>query len=411
MKQSTQHTGDLTRIPPYTQLAWSNQLPPWLRLPIQQKRSHEEKAFQEKSEPTQRRENTTGLPDTLKAGVEQLSGLSMDHVQVHYHSSKPAEVQSLAYTQGTEIHVAPGQEQHLAHEAWHVVQQMQGRVKPTRQMKNIIINEEQGLEREAEDMGAKALKARITSVNGELLSQHHEGREKRVQLKVSPKGVIVQRYQSLGAFSVAGSAAALALHQIINGLSRNAAAIINAYDSDPHTNLRFTTAAIGALGLTEFEAQIGGVWYDLDAICTLGNANYHLGLQLNAGTPIRITIKVDPTQHGIAPANNQMTATLTHEITVHGIHALPWLQKLRSRAYSGVQIRAAWRTSNQPGALLDVQGEHDAFAQGQNRAYNLTAQNVHPNLPAAQQPLYQADIRADMNAHLPFGAAFPPYPI
>jgi hypothetical protein len=102
---------------------------------------------------------------------------------------------------------------------------------------------------------------------------------------------------------------------------------------------------------------------------------------------------------------------LTHEINVHGVHAWPWLQKLRSRAYTGVQIRAAWRTANQPGALLDVQAEHDAFAQGQNRAYNLNAQNVHPNLPAAQQPLYQADIRADMNAHLPPGAAPPPYPL
>ena len=100
----------------------------------------------------------TGLPDSLKAGVETLSGISMDDVHVHYNSSKPAQVQALAYTQGTEIHVGSGQEQHLAHEAWHVVQQKQGRVKPTLQAKGVAINDDQGLEREADVMGEKALK-------------------------------------------------------------------------------------------------------------------------------------------------------------------------------------------------------------------------------------------------------------
>ncbi|HAP61901.1 MAG TPA: hypothetical protein DCR93_21180, partial [Cytophagales bacterium] len=36
---------------------------------------------------------------------------------------------------GTDIHLAPGQQKHLPHEAWHVVQQKQGRVKPTLQPK------------------------------------------------------------------------------------------------------------------------------------------------------------------------------------------------------------------------------------------------------------------------------------
>src|ERR1700744_4241511 len=71
------------------------------------------------------------LPPTLKAGIESLSGMSMDHVQVHYNSPKPAQLNALAYAQGADIHVAPGQDRHLAHEAWHIVQQRQGRVGPT----------------------------------------------------------------------------------------------------------------------------------------------------------------------------------------------------------------------------------------------------------------------------------------
>lgn len=106
------------------------------------------------------RPNTTGLPDQLKAGVEKLSGHSLDRVKVHYNSSKPAQLQALAYTQGTSIHVAPGQEQHLPHETWHVVQQMQGRVKPTIQAKGVPINDDAGLEKEADLMGARASRMR-----------------------------------------------------------------------------------------------------------------------------------------------------------------------------------------------------------------------------------------------------------
>jgi hypothetical protein len=105
------------------------------------------------------RENHTGLPDNLKAGIENLSGMSMDDVQVHYNSSKPAMLQALAYTQGTEIHVGPGQERHLAHEAWHVIQQKQGRVRPTLQVRSIPINHSPALEREANLMGTRALAA------------------------------------------------------------------------------------------------------------------------------------------------------------------------------------------------------------------------------------------------------------
>jgi hypothetical protein len=97
------------------------------------------------------------MPDTLKAGIEHLSGIAMDDVRVHYNSSRPAQVQALAYTQGSEIYVAPGQERHWPHEAWHVVQQKQGRVRPTLQFRGVAINTDGGLEQEAESMGAAAL--------------------------------------------------------------------------------------------------------------------------------------------------------------------------------------------------------------------------------------------------------------
>ncbi len=89
-----------------------------------------------------------GLPESLKEGIENLSGYSMDDVNVHYNSPRPAQLQALAYTQGPDINIAPGQEKHLPHEAWHVVQQKQGRVKPTMQMKGVNPKDEVVLEHE-----------------------------------------------------------------------------------------------------------------------------------------------------------------------------------------------------------------------------------------------------------------------
>ncbi|MCP4548391.1 MAG: DUF4157 domain-containing protein [bacterium] len=113
-------------------------------------------------EPVQREaeENRTGMPDRLKAGLEGLSGLDLSWVRVHYNSPKPAQLAALAYTQGQDIHVGPGQERHLPHEGWHAVQQMEGRVRPTLQAYGLGINDDVGLEREADVMAGRALQMR-----------------------------------------------------------------------------------------------------------------------------------------------------------------------------------------------------------------------------------------------------------
>ena len=120
---------------------------------LQRKANMANNAAQREESP---RPNNTGMPNNLKSGIESLSGFSMDDVRVHYNSSKPATVQALAYTQGTDIHVAPGQEKHLPHEAWHVAQQMAGRVSPTTNINGMPVNDNAELEHEADVMGEKA---------------------------------------------------------------------------------------------------------------------------------------------------------------------------------------------------------------------------------------------------------------
>ncbi|MCD6067615.1 MAG: hypothetical protein K0S33_2441 [Bacteroidetes bacterium] len=121
--------------------------------PLKRKESPEET----QQDNFQRKENNTGLPDTLKTGMENLSGYSLDDVKVHYDSAKPAQLQAHAYAQGTDIHIASGQEKHLPHEAWHVVQQKQGRVQPIQMKGGHTINDDRSLETEASTMGHKAI--------------------------------------------------------------------------------------------------------------------------------------------------------------------------------------------------------------------------------------------------------------
>ena len=129
----------------------------------QRQAPEEEEPLQGKfSRPLQREQeaasvpNQTGMPDNLKSGIESLSGMDVSDVRVHYNSPRPAQLSAHAYAQGSDIHLAAGQEKHLPHEAWHVVQQRQGRVQPTTQMRGEQINDDAGLEQEADVMGEKA---------------------------------------------------------------------------------------------------------------------------------------------------------------------------------------------------------------------------------------------------------------
>lgn len=147
--------------------------------------------------------NNTGLPDNLKSGIESLSGLSMDDVKVHYNSGKPAQLQAHAFAQGADIFLASGQEKHLPHEAWHVVQQKQGRVKPVKQMMGKVqVNDDEGLEKEADIMGAKAATVAVS----QRMAEHPLTGGNNPVAKVSAgSSEVVQR---VGALTLLGAAAA-----------------------------------------------------------------------------------------------------------------------------------------------------------------------------------------------------------
>lgn len=110
------------------------------------------------------------LPDEVRAKLEASFGADFSAVRIH-EGPEAAAVGALAFTRGTDIFFAPGQYQPetergrelLAHELGHVVQQAQGRVRATAQAKGVAINDDDGLEREADEMSARAMRGERAS--------------------------------------------------------------------------------------------------------------------------------------------------------------------------------------------------------------------------------------------------------
>lgn len=99
-------------------------------------------------------ENRTGIPTQLKERMEQRTGLSFDDIRVHYNSDMPAKLGALAYTQGNQVEIGPGQESHLPHELGHVVQQKLGLVRANAMHPcGVAMNTDEGLERQADEIG------------------------------------------------------------------------------------------------------------------------------------------------------------------------------------------------------------------------------------------------------------------
>jgi hypothetical protein len=132
------------------------------------------------------------MPEEVRGRMETAFGVDFSPVRIHEGPQAEA-VGALAYTQGTDIHFAPGQYQPasqrgqelLGHEMAHVVQQSQGRVQATRQAKGLDVNDDASLEREADEMGRKAARGEAVGGGGALVGTASRG---VVQRKIGEGG-------------------------------------------------------------------------------------------------------------------------------------------------------------------------------------------------------------------------------
>ncbi len=116
--------------------------------------------------PAQLKQSSGGMPTDLVNGFAASTGHDLSDVNVVRNSDKPAQVGALAYAQGNDIHLAAGQDQHLAHEAAHIVQQREGRVQANTEVNGKPVNTQQSLESEADTMGAKATQMKAAPGGG-----------------------------------------------------------------------------------------------------------------------------------------------------------------------------------------------------------------------------------------------------
>ena len=105
--------------------------------------------------------------------VEESLGVDLSSVQIKEDASLPVALGAKAVTQGETIHFAPGYapvsadgRHTLAHELAHVVQQRQGRVRPTGYLAGTAVNEDPELEAEAIEWGEMALAGKQVDIGG-----------------------------------------------------------------------------------------------------------------------------------------------------------------------------------------------------------------------------------------------------
>ncbi len=127
----------------------------------------------QQNNPLQRKEakaqDTTGATEEGHTGevmskMESAFGADFSNIKINKNSSDAEDMGALAYTKGNQIDFAPGQynpqsqsgQELLGHELAHVVQQREGRVKANSSVNGQAVNNDPGLEKEADDLGKKA---------------------------------------------------------------------------------------------------------------------------------------------------------------------------------------------------------------------------------------------------------------
>jgi hypothetical protein len=134
------------------------------------------------------------LPAPVQRKMEDAFDFDFSSVRVHQGGEAQA-MGAHAFTQGTDVHFAPGQydpasargQELIGHELAHVVQQSEGRVQATTQMKGVGLNDDSSLEREADDWGARAARGESVDRGGSAASAS------------SASGAPVQRFKDFAA--------------------------------------------------------------------------------------------------------------------------------------------------------------------------------------------------------------------
>ncbi len=128
------------------------------------------------------------LPDEVQARASNIFSTNFDSVNILENSQMAQKMGAQAFTQGNNVHFAPGKYnpkskegmELIGHELAHIVQQRNGKVKPTGVENGNAVNTDKGLEKEADEMGKKV-------ASGDPLKRAAGGRNDKPQNEVIQK--------------------------------------------------------------------------------------------------------------------------------------------------------------------------------------------------------------------------------
>jgi Domain of unknown function (DUF4157) len=160
--------------------------------------------------PRKDEKSAQGLSPGMQPKMEAALGEDLSSVKVHTESAEAKEMGAHAFTQGEDIHFAPGQydegsqkgQELIGHEMAHVKQQRQGRVQATVQKKGVGINDDSGLEKEADELGKKAAQGKAMSSPVAAQAGGSVGNAAPVQMAVNPTAEDYKDYKTISAMIV-----------------------------------------------------------------------------------------------------------------------------------------------------------------------------------------------------------------
>src|SRR5437764_4557798 len=129
------------------------------------------------------------LPKSVRQQMETALGQDFSDVRIH-EGSHVTSIGALAYTQGTDLHFAPGRYQPssaegqalIGHELTHVAQQRAGLVQPI-QWNEIPLNAESSLEGEADVASKEAAQGKAVDIGGTDVHLQHAQSQAPIQMK------------------------------------------------------------------------------------------------------------------------------------------------------------------------------------------------------------------------------------
>ena len=202
--------------------------------------------------------DSAGMPARLRAQVEDGFAADFSDVRVRMESAHARAFKALAFTQGSEIHVAPGhwapntvngRGRLLGHELAHVLQQRAGRVRTTASLGEAKLNDDAALSwnREADAVGARVAHAPAWGVR--IAGASWAGTASPV---AAPSGSVVQRLPA----PEADPAHDPLLDEYSNdtGVPRNSAS-----QHDPGYRAWLTFRGLDSLSVEELMATLTGI--------------------------------------------------------------------------------------------------------------------------------------------------------